>query len=251
MRKKVAITLAMLMLSAFARAQSPSRPIVPDVPAITYCEMLKNRKQYVDKKISVDADMKLPWEGKDTDPDKKGVVLVRGAEGGEYFYDPECDGAWVKSLRVSGWVGTGFAPGADTSKLRKQLAQLREDRFAERARVQAVGFLREEHGDDNYPYRYRFDIAEFKSFQQVILPFQGELEQSWIYSDTFDYDADEWVIKLSQPFKRPNNMSVRIQWKNEKDFSAELKNKWAKAHRISGDPAHNRRCQIQGEHLLL
>lgn len=200
--------------------------IVPNVPAINYCEMLKNRQMYTGKKISVYADMKLPYAGKGTDLLSRLQVEFKpgSATGGEYLYDETCEGERAKSLRVSGAVGIGLAPGSDSAKLRKQLAQLREDHFSGRARVWAEGVLREEPGEEeSYPFRYRFDVSEFKDFQQMILPFQGPLEQGWIYSDTFDYDAEGMVIKLSQAVKRPGDWPVRLQWKNEKDFSAALK----------------------------
>lgn len=190
------------------------------VPAINYCEMIKNRQMYVGKTISVYADMKLPYKGKGTELfSGEQVVFDPGESGGEYLYDATCEGEKAKSLRTSGTVGVGIAPEADTVKLRKQLARLREDGFSGRARVWAEGILREEPGEtENYPYRYRFDVGKFRNFEQMILPFQGELEQGWIYADTFDNDADGWVVKLSQPVKRPGDWPVRLQWKNEKDF---------------------------------
>lgn len=190
--------------------------IVRSVPAINYCEMLKNRKLYVGKKISVYADLKRAMVSAYNDP--------RGQRYGEYLYDSECENGDVTSVRGRGTTGIGFGvEGKAADALRQKIAKLTEDRFGPRARVWATGILREEPGDDTYVYRYRFSIEEFKSFEQLVLPFQGSLEQTWVYSDTFDYDAEEWVIKLSQPFKRSNDHPVRIQWSNERDFAAVLK----------------------------
>lgn len=214
------------MMERLDELRNRAMDIVYHVPAINYCEMVKNRAMYTGKKISVYADIKLPYAGKGTDLASRLQVEFKpgSATGGEYLYDETCEGERAKSLRVSGAVGMGFAPGANMDKLRKQLAQLREDRFSGRAHVWAEGVLREEPGtEESYPYRYRFDVEQFKDFQQIILPFQGPLEQGWIYSDTFDYDADAMVIKLSAPFKRSNDHPVRIQWKNENDFSNALK----------------------------
>ena len=190
--------------------------IVRSVPAINYCEMIKNRKQYVGKKVSVYADLKHAMVSFYDDP--------RGQRYGEYLYDSECENASVSSVQGRGTTGIGLGvEGKAADGLRQKIARLSDDHFGPRARVWVTGILREEPGDDTYVYRYRFYIEEFKSFEQLVIPFKGSLESTWVYSDTFDYNADDWVIKLSQPFKSINDNSVRILWRNEKDFFSALK----------------------------
>jgi hypothetical protein len=204
------------LLALMTRAEGhweKANGIVRAVPAINYCEMIQNRKRYFGKKVSVYAYLKRSMITSYTDPGPQRY--------GEYLYDTDCDNADVTGIRGKGVTGVGFGvEGTAADSLRQKISRLAEDRFGPRARVWATGILREEPGDSVYVYRYRFDIEEFKSFEQHVLPFTGPLEQGWVYSDTFEYDADAWVIKLSQPVKRPGDDPVRLLWKNEKDFPA-------------------------------
>lgn len=184
--------------------------LVPQVPTITYCELLKNRARYLGKKVSIYADM------------THFVTTTR--DGGrsfltEYLYDPECDSPKWGIARTTERIGVAY-PSSEpmlADELRATSKRLRGGPFHSRARVLVTGMLR--RIEEAPKYEFEFEILEFGSVKPIILPYRGKLENGWTYSDTFHHRGG-YEIRLSSPIKPPLHHTASIEWRNAPAFPA-------------------------------
>lgn len=177
------------------RAQGIVRP----VPAISYCELLRDRERYLGQKVSIYADLEL-----------------NAAE--PSLYDPNCDEPAMGPARTKERIGVNYA---DPAIERDQTAQLRTPRFGGRARVSAIGILRDDSQRAKDTYDYRFEILEVKNAEPIILPFEGELKEGWMYFDNFRYVKEQGLPAAYYARMKPLlHHAHRIEFTNETKFPA-------------------------------
>jgi hypothetical protein len=165
--------------------------IVRPIPAISYCELLYDRDRYLGQKVSINADLELNT----AQPN---------------LYDSNCDSPAMRDRQTQERIGVGYA---DPALGRAKTEQIRTNRFGSRAHVLVVGILRDESARALDTYNFRFEISEFKSMDPIILPYQGELEVGWMYTDGSDHVPAQG-LQFSSPLKAPPHYAVRVEWTN-------------------------------------
>jgi hypothetical protein len=185
--------------------------IVRPIPAITFCEMMKNREYYFGRTVNIYADLEFN-------------------ERQLYLHDPECDTAAMGEARTTERIAVGYTPDPDKNlPMFETIAYPIRWAWGGRARVFVTGVLRDESKLPNFAYSYRFEIAEFKSVERIVLPYEGTLEVGWFYSDTFDHVAQNGLQLSSRLTPIPHH-AARIEWANA--ISYPLVNKSGRRHII-------------------
>lgn len=175
--------------------------IVVAPPSITFCTLMADREYLLGKRVQISADMELENEE------------------GAYLQDPECDRPEMRRLRTSARIGFGY----DEKKLgkgpviREIMQRKKFETYVTRVRVGVEGVLREETDRTKHNYPYLFFIERFLSVDKIVVPYQGELKDGWIYSDTFDHVKGA-ELKLSSPLQRIFHHAQRIEWMNADKF---------------------------------
>jgi hypothetical protein len=179
--------------------------IVRPIPAISFCELLRDREAYAGKKVSLYADI------------RSGETLranLTVVDHGETLTDHECTADGEPDYQTMESLYVEYAGDEQKrAELRRKAITIRERGFDGRARVTVVGVLRKEPAGDGFPARYIFDISEIKSMKPIILPFQGRLQLGWTYTDTIDFVKANGLT-LSQLLKMPYHQAGRIEWDN-------------------------------------
>jgi hypothetical protein len=176
--------------------------IVREIPSITFCTLMADREYLLDKRVRIYADLEL------------------GIGSGSYLHDLECDQERSRARsdeRISfaydeEKLGKGFS-------VREIVRQKGYETYVTRIRVLVEGLLREETRRTKHNYPYRFVIERFLNVEQIVVGYEGELKQGWIYSDTFDHRSGAG-LKLSSPLQSMIHHAQRIEWTNEDKFPA-------------------------------
>lgn len=170
------------------------------IPFITFCQLIKNHEIFFDMPVSFAADLEL---------------------GGtrEFLNEPECNTAAQGAFRTTEKISVGYLGPDDkpSPALKAQTEQVHTPRFGGRARVSVTGVLRNESKRSLDGYNYRFDITAFNSIDPIVLPYRGELEPGWSYSDSFDQPSES-RFELSSRLKAPFHHGARIEWTNLDQF---------------------------------
>jgi hypothetical protein len=169
--------------------------IVRPIPAISYCELLYDRDRYLGQKVSIYADLEL----NSAQPN---------------LYDSNCDSPAMRDRQTQERIGVSYA---DPALGQANTERIRTDRFGGRARVSVVGILRDESARALDTYNFRFEISEFKSVDPIILPYKGELEPGWMYTDGSDHVPAQG-LRFSSPLTAPLHHAVRVEWTNVDAF---------------------------------
>jgi hypothetical protein len=169
--------------------------IVKPVPALTYCEVLRNRRVYLGRRVSIYAD--LDYTGYQP-----------------FLTDRDCT-ATVTGAILPQRIGVSHNElGKKYGSISGMVESARLKPFFGRARVQATGRLRDE-GEDQYV----FEIDEFTNFLPLVLPYMGLLEAGWQYSDTIRHPGGTDIV-LSSPLRPRTHHAARIEWTNAGAFPA-------------------------------
>ncbi|MEO6391103.1 MAG: hypothetical protein ABIP75_04570 [Pyrinomonadaceae bacterium] len=189
-----------ILMSRMEVIRDKAAGTVRAIPFITFCQLIKGHELLFDMPVSLAADMELGGTN-------------------EFLNEPECDEAIQGVWRTTERIGVGYLGPDDNSSpaLKAQTEQIHTPRFSGRARVSITGFLRNESKRTSDGYKYRFDITAFNSIDPIVLPYRGELEPGWSYSDSFD-QASENRFDLSSRLKAPFHHAARIEWTNLDQF---------------------------------
>ncbi len=180
---------------------SRANGIVTQPPSITFCTLMSDREYLNGKRVRIWADMEL------------------GVEAGSYLHDPECNRPEMGKARTNERIGFGY----DEKKLgkgasiRTVLQQKGFETQIPRVRVTIEGILRAEPQPARYDYR--FIIERFLTVDKILVPYVGELQEGWTYSDTVDHVKGA-PLKLSSPLKPMIHHAQLIEWTNEDKFPA-------------------------------
>ncbi|HJZ81776.1 MAG TPA: hypothetical protein VKD91_15575, partial [Pyrinomonadaceae bacterium] len=172
-------------------------------PSISFCTLMADREYLTGKRVRIWADMEL------------------GNEAGSYLHDPECDRPEMGQARTQSRIGFGY----DEKKLgkganvREILQQKGFETDVPRVRVMIEGTLRQETEGTKHDYPYRFIIERFLSVDKIVVPYVGELQEGWTYSDTIDH-VKGTPLKLSSPLKPLIHHARLIEWTNADKFPA-------------------------------
>jgi hypothetical protein len=166
------------------------------VRPVTFCDLLKFSDYYTDRPVSLHADLEYTTEQL-------------------YLHDRECELPAAASTLATGKIAVGYTSKTETWEFKTD--PIRTPRFGSRARVHVAGILRNEALPGSNGPRFRFEISEFKTVEPIVVPYQGTLEPSWIFSDTVDYVAAKG-LQLSSRLRVPFHHAGRVEWNNADSF---------------------------------
>jgi hypothetical protein len=189
-----------ILMSRMEVIRDKAAGTVRTIPFITFCQLIKSHELFFDMPVSFAADLEL-------------------GDTAEFLHEPECDAAAQGVFRTTEKIGVGYLSPDDkpSPALKLQTEQIHTPRFGGRARVSITGVLRKETKRASDGYNYRFDITAFNNIDPIVLPYRGELEPGWSYSDSFD-QPNEYRFELSSRLKAPFHHAARIEWTNLDQF---------------------------------
>ncbi|MEO6391104.1 MAG: hypothetical protein ABIP75_04575 [Pyrinomonadaceae bacterium] len=202
-RKKFPSSLSLLLEQADL-IREHGMGIVRPIPAITFCELIKNHEYYFGRTVSIYADLDL-----------NGQL--------PFLNDPECDKPEMRDRRTKEKIAVGYLvkKGETTTALENQTNSIKGPRFGGRARVFITGKLRDEtqRALDSFPYR--FEISEFKAIEPSVTAFAGELNEGWMYFDNFTYLKEKGLpAAYSTRLKFLPHHAARVEFTNEANVPA-------------------------------
>lgn len=178
--------------------------IVRPIPAISFCELIKNHEYYFGRTVSINADLDLNGQR-------------------PFLNDPECDRPEMGDRRTREKIGLAYLvkKGGTTTALENRTNSIREPRYGGRARVSVTGKLRDEtpRALDSFPYR--FEISEYRTMEPSVAPFAGQLNEGWMYFDNFAYVKEKGLTAaFSTRLKFLPHHAARVEFTNEAAFPA-------------------------------
>ena len=170
------------------------------VPAITYCEALKNSRRYLGKRVSIYADLDYT--------------------GPRPYLTDECT-ATVTGAVLPHRIGVEYNElGKMYGSISGVIENARVKPFYGHARLLASGRMND---DGSGLDRYSFEIDEYLGFRPLVVPYQGLLEPGRTYSDTIRHPGGKAELSLSSPLRPIPHHTARIEWTNLTEFPRLLK----------------------------
>lgn len=178
--------------------------IVRPIPAITFCELIRNHEYYFGRTVSIQADLDL-----------NGQL--------PFLNDPECDRTEVRDRRTKERIALGYfvKKGETTTALEILTNSIRGPRFGGRARVFITGKLRDETQHALDSFNYRFEISDYKTIEPSVTAFAGVLNEGWMYFDNFAYVKVKGLsAAYDSRLKFLPHHAGRVEFSNEANFPA-------------------------------
>ncbi len=167
-----------------------------EVPAIAFCEIVKNPQLYFDRSVRLTATLKLATEA-------------------AYLNDDECP------LSHDDQIGVRYVSNDEKQRdlLNRDVRKIRSIEYGSRAKVTIIGILRNSSLRSFAWYRYRFDISRFEDISQVIVPYEGTLQSGLTYRAVVRGDSS-MGLSLKIPLRMQAHYAVHIEWTNLNEFPA-------------------------------
>ena len=188
-------TLAALAGSISAQSTNQSM-LEKEIPNVAFCEMVKNPESYFDKPIKISA------------------TYWRATEG-TYLGDVACPPGQDEQIGAV----LKFADEEHLKIEREKLNRIGAPEYGGKARVVAVGILRNESRRAFTRYKYRFDIIRIEKISPVVVPYAGLLEGGTTYRAPIRFDKNFGIAPV-EPVQTPRHYAVRLEWTNLADFPA-------------------------------
>ena len=164
---------------------------IPGIPTVSLCDLARSRAVYFNKTVRVTA----VWEK---------------ADEGNYLSDQQCP------LSHDDQIGVNVHESGDPAQIKANQEIL--SRLAAQGNhyvMTLVGTLRDEAAHHFYWYRSRFDVKKIESSRPAReVPYEGTLEEGWIYRAEATYQPANDELILKTPLRLPYHHAGRIEWTN-------------------------------------
>lgn len=185
--------------------------LVRKIPNISYCELMKNRYEYLNKKIEIYADLEYSYNV---------MANLKIVNEHEFLYDNNCDNPNLGPLRTIEKIGVKYiGDSTEIERLKTIAMQIRNEKFGNRGRMLLVGKLIDNRNAIGRFYDYTFAISDIKNLERIILPYKGDIKLGWTYSDAVSFEVNK-PLTLSSPVKVPYHHAGRVEITNENQFPA-------------------------------